>query len=85
MYVNHMHTVTKEARRGYQILCNWSYRLLGAAKWMLWILPRSSETAASALHWLSHNSSLIAHLLKLVPIASFIVADSRNSVYNYWN
>ena len=30
-------------------------------------------------------SCVIAGLLKLVPIASFIVANSKQSVYNYWN
>jgi hypothetical protein len=50
-----MHTVCvclvlTEARQGYQISCNWSYRQVWAAMWLLGIEPKSSRKAGSALN-----------------------------------
>jgi hypothetical protein len=46
MSVPHLHIVCSEARRGYQIPWNWSYRWLWAVTWGLGIKSRSSERAA---------------------------------------
>jgi hypothetical protein len=35
---------------GYQIPWNWSYRQVWGATWLLWMKPRSSGRAASALN-----------------------------------
>ena len=42
--------VLTEARKGYQISWNWSYRQVWAAIWVLGIEPKSSRKAGSALN-----------------------------------
>lgn len=46
--LDHVHV---EARRGCQILWNWSYRRLGATMYVIGIKPGSSGKVASVLYY----------------------------------
>jgi hypothetical protein len=44
----YMYTLSRESRRGHQILWNWSYRTLLPMMWVLRIKPHLSERATHA-------------------------------------
>ena len=54
MFMHHVCTVPKEARKGCWIPWNWNYSYLWAAMWVLGIEPGPSGRPASSLnHWAS--------------------------------